>query len=57
MNPELTYVALRPRDQNQPAPNVVVIAKNRIEAVHDILGPVDIIAEFLGNIQLPFLQH
>ncbi|KAF8219688.1 isoleucyl-tRNA synthetase [Tricholoma matsutake] len=45
VHPELTYVALRPSDENQPTQRVVIVAKDRLEYLKDIIGPVDVIAE------------
>ena len=49
MHPDLPYVALRPNDANQPAQHIVIVARDRIEAVKGLVGPVDIIAEFQGD--------
>lgn len=49
MHPDLQYVALRPNDSNQPARHVVIIARDRMESLKDLMGPADIIAEFHGD--------
>lgn len=51
VHPELTYVALRPSDENQPTQRVVIVAKDRLEYLKDIIGPVDVIAELHGDTQ------
>lgn len=50
MHPELTYVALRLSDEIHST-QYTIVAKDRMEALKDILGPVEIIAEFHGDVQ------
>jgi isoleucyl-tRNA synthetase len=58
VHPGLTYVALRPCDENQQARHVVIVAKDRMEVLKDIVGPADIIAEFQGDVRCQlFVPH
>jgi hypothetical protein len=55
VHPELTYVVLRPWDKNQPYQHVIIVAKDRMEVMKDVIGPFDIIAELQGDVQSQLL--
>jgi isoleucyl-tRNA synthetase len=56
VHPELTYVALRPSDEIHPT-RYTIVAKDRMEALEDILGHSEIIVEFHGDVQHATVAH
>lgn len=46
---DMKYALIRPTGEGQVKKSVLIVAKDRTEALVDIIGPVDIIAELQGN--------
>lgn len=49
VHPELEYIAVRATSESPGVNGLVIIARERLEALEEVLGQVEVIAKFTGS--------